>query len=100
MNAVTRFLLIGFSSALLISCGGGGGDGVAPAVTVNPAELTSQNAPLIAASVVQTTLEGGGLGSFAGVGSGTGGILRDPDSQLFAKLGLLQGSRRGRLAIV
>jgi hypothetical protein len=93
MNRAARLLTIGLSPVLLIGCGGGGGGDTAPAVVVDPVTLTSQNAPIVAAAVVQTTLEGGTLGSFAGLGGGTGGVLRARDSQLFAKLGEIQKSQ-------
>ena len=94
MNRVAKLFLIGLPAVLLIGCGGGGdGGGPTATVTAPPAEITSQNATVITGAVVQTALEGGGLGSFAGLGSGAGSILADPGSQLFATLGGIHKSQ-------
>jgi len=99
MNGVTKLLVICLPLVLLIGCGGGGGNGggSTTAVTTPPAQITSQNAPVIAGAVVQTALEGGGLGSFAGLGSGAGSVLTDPGPQLFSTLGGIHKSQTDSL---
>ncbi len=82
MNSVAKSLVIGIQLVVLAGCGSSGGGGGSPTLVVDSAAITSQNAPVIAGAVVQTTLEGGGLGSFAGLGSGS--IAGGPNSQLFA----------------
>ncbi len=94
MNSRAKLVTLGISLVVLSGCGGGGGgsssNDTLTAVT-NPAEITSQNAPVIAGAVVHSTLEGGDLGSFAGLGSGS--IANNPNSQLFSKLGGIQNSQ-------
>ena len=93
MNSIAKSLVICVPLVFLAGCGGSGGDGIAPALVADPAEITSQNAPVIAGAVLQTALEGGGLGSFAVLGSGAGSILGDPTSRLFSKLGEIHNSQ-------
>ena len=91
MASPAKLLAIRLSLVVLSGCGSRGGD-VAPSVTVSElAEITSQNAPDIAGAVIQATLEGGDLGSFAGIGSGS--IASDPNSQVLSKLGQVQSSQ-------
>lgn len=95
MNRLAKTLLMGLPWALLAGCGGSGssnGSSIAP-VVAPPADITSQNAPAIAGAVVQAALGGGGLGSFAGLGSGAGSVLADPGSQLLSRLGGIQKSQ-------
>lgn len=94
MNGLKRVLTIGLPWVLLAGCGGGsdGGGSSAP-VVAPPADITSQNAPVIAGAVVQSALGGGGLGSFAGLGTGAGSVLADPGSQLLSRLGGIQKSQ-------
>lgn len=89
MNSVARSLITGIPILILAGCGGGGaGGGASQTAAVTPADITSLNAPVIAGAVMQSALEGGGLGAFAGVGSGS--IVQGPNSQLFATLGEIQ----------
>lgn len=93
MNGLTKTLLLGLPWIFLAGCGGSSNSGPSAPVVAPPADITSQNAPTIAGSVVQTALGGGGLGSFAGLGTGAGSILADPNSQLFSTLGGIQKSQ-------
>ena len=76
MNGLKRVLTIGLPWVLLAGCGGGsdGSSSSAP-VVAPPADITSQNAPVIAGAVMQSALGGGGLGSFAGLGTGAGSVI-------------------------
>lgn len=93
MNGLTRTLMLGLPWVFLAGCSGSGGGGSSAPAVAPPADITSQNAPAIAGSVVQTALGGGSLGSFAGLGTGAGSVLVDPGAQLFSKLGGIQRSQ-------
>ncbi len=94
MNSAAKLLAVGIFSLLLIGCSGGGGDGDTT-ISAPLAEITSANAPDIAGAVMQTALESGDLGVFAGPGGGS--VLSSPDSLLFASLGGIQKSQTDSL---
>ena len=94
MNAFVKSVMIALGPLALVACSSGGGDDTSVTLA-DPAEITSDNAPIIAGAVVQTTYEGGALGTFAGLGSGA--VLTAPGSQLFAKLGGIQKTQTDAL---
>jgi len=97
MRSTAKHGLIALPVALLGACSGGGDSGgtMNPTTSTPPAEITSGNAQAIASAVVQTSFEGGGLGEFAGMGSGA--VVSSPGSQLFATVGGIQKAQTDSL---
>lgn len=78
---------------VLSGCGGGGGPS---APVVDPAEITSANAPAIASAVMAVSLEGGDLGAFAGLAPSaapqTSPKTSAKSALVYSKIGEIQSS--------